>query len=354
MSLTSKHVDFAGQHSPSQGLRRFFSATLILLLMGVFAANSARAEPEAFEIVTSPSALPFVKVIADAANVKDFKMTEMDSYVALEDLCANKFHGGQVLVVTAMPITPGLAATCADKGVSQLFDAQLGFLTLVLVQKASDPALSLTSKQLYQALAKRVPDDDELVENTSQQWSDIDPALPETAIKAIVAPHPATSRAIFDAEALVGGCRQFPVIQNIFYSEPRVEACTSTREAVLLEVDDPALRLDAIREAEPGAVGLISKFAFDANKDWLRIVPFEGKLPTPQDINAEDYNLTSPIYVYADRTAVDGADKAGLLRVWLDEALGEAAIGETGYLSSLGFTFIPSATREWQRQSLSQ
>lgn len=314
--------------------------------------GAAAAEDKTVEIITTPIATSFVNAISGAADIPGFQLTEMNSVPALEDLCSNKATGTGRVVLTAMTITPGIAETCAENGISELFEAQLGFLTLVLVQKSTDPALNLTSKQLFLALAKNVPDGEGFTENNAERWSDVDPKLPDSAIKMIMAPRPGVTRSIFEAEAMVGGCRKFQVVKNIFEADPRVATCTTMRESTLQEVDDGAQRLEAIRAAEPGAVGLIPINAYEANKDWLRIIPFEGLLPTPQDINAEDYNLASPIYIYADALAIGAAEDGTALRRWMVEALGEAAIGEGGYVEAMGLTPLPSAAREWQRQTL--
>lgn len=334
----------------SCGSTRIAATLLASVALLSLVAGNACAEDRPLEIITTPIATGFVNAISSAANMQGFGLTEMNSVPALEDLCANKETGTGRVVLTAMTIPPGIAESCAENGIHELFEAQLGFLTLVLVQKSSDPAMDLTAKQLFMALAKTVPEGEGLGENKAVRWNEVDPTLPESTIRMIMAPRPGVTRSIFEAEAMVGGCRQFSVVKNIYDAEPRVEVCTTIRESVLQEVDDGAERLEAIRAAEPGAVGLIPINAYQANKDWLRIIPFEGLMPTPEDINAEDYNLASPIFVYADAEEIGAADAGTALRAWMDEALGEAAIGEGGYVEAMGLTPLPSASREWQRQ----
>ena len=331
-------------------------AATVVATIGVvpLVPGNAQAEQKGFEVITTPIATPFVNAIAGAANVKDVKLTEMNSIPAFEELCGRKAPAQERVVLTAMTIPPGIAETCAENGIAELFEAELGFLTLVIVQKTSDPVLSLSPRNLYEALAAQVPEGEGFAKNVAQYWSDVDPKLPKTTIKMIMAPRPGVTRKIFEAEAMMGGCRQFPVVQNIFEAEPRVAVCTTLRASSLMEVDDGTQRLETLRAAEPGAIGLIPIDMYRKNKDWLRVIPFGGILPTPEDINAEDYNLATPIYVYADPKEIKGTGHATGLHAWIKEALGESAIGDGGYIEALGLTTLPSSAREWQRRSLSE
>lgn len=323
-------------------------------LAGSVWAVPSQAQDGAERIISTPVATNFAKGIGKALNGPPFEITEMNSAPALELMCSAKSATDPVLVLSAMTITPAIADQCVANGISALTEAQLGFLTLVLVQKSSDPPFVLTPRDLYRTLASDVPADDGFDINTVQNWADVNPKLPALPIKMILAPHPGVTRSIFEAEVLVAGCRTYDAIQNIYEAAPRVAKCTGMRPETIQEVDDVSARVEALRHAEPGAVALFPVNVYEENKDWMRVIPFNGFMPAPEDVNREDYTLSAPIYVYTHPALVTGGAVNPGVRAWFNEALSENAIGDDGYLKTMGLTVLPRVTREWQRKAFAE
>lgn len=313
--------------------------------------STAMADDAVLQITTSPLGTDLARSINNASGLAPVIIREMNSIPALEQMCKNDEDAVPSLVISVSSIPRSIADKCVNNGIDELSEASLGFITLVLVQKSSDPAISLSDKQIFRALAAQVPDDETPHANTAKTWADIDSSLPPLDIKVIMAPRPGRSRALFEDEVLVGGCRQFSAIQNIFDAKSRVATCVKLRDGAVQEVDDVKERIQALRDAAPGAVGLFSISVANQNKDWMRVIPFNGFMPTPEAINGEDYNLTVPIYVYArpDNLAVSGP-----VQTWMKEALSDAAIGESGYGKEFGLVELSASTREWQRHQLFQ
>lgn len=316
--------------------------------------GASQAQDGAVRIISTPVATNFAKGVVKALNGVSFQITEMNSVPALELMCAAKNVASPALVLSAMTITPAIADQCVANGTSALTEAQLGFLTLVLVQKSSDPYFVLTSRDLYRALARDVPGGEGFAINTTRNWADVNPKLPALPIKMILAPRPGVTRHIFEAEALAAGCRKYDVIQNIHEAEPRIAKCIGMRAEVVEEVDDAASRVKALLDAEPGAVALFPINLYEENKDWLRIISFDGFMPTPEEVNREDYTLSAPIYVYTYPELVTGEAVSADVKAWFSEALSESAIGDDGYLKTMGLTVLPKVTREWQRKAFAE
>jgi phosphate transport system substrate-binding protein len=329
-------------------------ALVSLGLAGSMLIGASQAQDGAARIISTPVATNFAKGVAKALNGVSFEITELNSVPALELMCAAKNAASPVLVLSAMTITPAIADQCVANGISALTEAQLGFLTLVLVQKSSDPPFVLTPRDLYRALASDVPADDGFAINTTRNWADVNPKLPALPIKMILSPRPGVTRSIFEADALVAGCRKYDAIGNIYEAAPRIAKCTNMRGDAIEEVDDAAARVEALRNTEPGAVALFPVNIYEENKDWLRVIPFDGFMPTPEDVNREDYTLSVPIYVYTHPELVTGGAVNADVRAWLSEALSENAIGDDGYLKTIGLTVLPKVTREWQRKAFAE
>jgi phosphate transport system substrate-binding protein len=329
-------------------------ALVLLGFGGSMLIGASRAQDGAARIVSTPIATKFADGVSKALSGASIEITEMNSLPALELLCGGMNAAKPDLVLSASTITPTIADQCVANGISELTEAQLGFLTLVLVQKSSDTPFMLTPRDLYLALASDVPADDGFIGNESRNWADVNPKLPALPIKMILAPRPGVTRSIFEANALVAGCRKYDVILNIYDAAPRTAKCTDMRAEAIEEVDDIGPRIEALRNAEPGAVALIPVNVYDENRDWLRVMPFDGFMPTSEDVNREDYLLSAPIYVYSHPSLVTGDASNADVRAWLIEALSENAIGDDGYLKAIGLTVLPKVTREWQRKAFAE
>lgn len=325
-------------------------SVFISLALGGLCSVSMAGE-DVLQVVASPISSDLVRSIGNAAGIQSVAVTEMNSIAAFNQMCHHMEHPISSIVVSAMSIPGSVAEECADEGIEELSEVSLGFMTLVLVQKSSDPPMGLSDKVLFEALAAQVPDEETLHTSKASSWVDVDSKLPNLAIKVILAPRDGRSRAVFEDEALVGGCRQFRVIQNIFDAASRVRVCVKLREGAVQEVDDVQERIKVLRDAAPGAVALFPISVAEQNRDWMRIIPFNGFMPTAEAINAEDYNLTVPVFAYV-RPADLASD--GPVQKWMKEALSETAIGESGYGKNFGLVELPVSVREWQRRELFQ
>lgn len=326
-------------------------ASLAICTAAGAAVSTALAEGAVMKLTASPLVSDLAKTISAAADVAPVEMSEMNSIPALQKMCQTGDETVPSIVLSVSELPQDIAETCVKNGIDALSEASLGFVTLVLVQKTSDPELSLTAKELYSALAAEVPNEDAISVNTAKIWSDVDYSLPKLDIRLIIAPRPGRTRMIFENEAMEGGCRQFSVVQNIFSADSRVATCTKFKDGAIVEVDDVNERLSALRDSAPGTIALFPIDIAMKNKDWLRIIQFDGFMPTPENVNAENYNLTVPVYAFARPVDVS---KDGAVRNWLTEALSDDAIGEAGYGKAFGLIELPKSTREWQLHSLIQ
>ena len=70
--------------------------------------------------------------------------------------------------------------TCADNGVEEITEVEIGYDGIVIANQQGGPRYSLTRQQLFQALAKELPNEaGELVPNPNRTWADVDPSLPD-------------------------------------------------------------------------------------------------------------------------------------------------------------------------------
>ena len=196
--------------------------------------TAAHAEDAVLQVFASPMVIDQVNIVNRLAGVSPIEMTELDSIDALQKLCDPANGGIPSVAVVVTTITASISDKCVSNGIGELLEASLGFGTMVLAQKASDPPMSLSSKVLYQALAHDVPDDESFKLNTANTWSDVDASLPKLDIRLIVGSLGTAARKVFEDEAMVGGCRQFDAVQSIFDAKTRVSTCTKFKKGAVL------------------------------------------------------------------------------------------------------------------------
>ena len=123
-------------------------AMITLSLAGAVLTGPSQAQNGTARIISTPVATNFAKGVSKALNSPQLEISEMNSVPALELMCAAKTATDPIVVLSAMTITPAMADQCVANGISALTEAQLGFLTLVMVQKSNDPPFVLPQHPL--------------------------------------------------------------------------------------------------------------------------------------------------------------------------------------------------------------
>lgn len=330
------------------------------------AVNPAESETGVrYTVVTPEPVRQYADAITQSLTTKETAqqadIREELTAQAFEELCSGTHR--DTIFVTALEIDPVQEAECAKNGVRTLIAAQLGYNPVVFVQKSDSPAISLTTKAVYLALAARTPFEEGFADNKVMTWNDVDPTMPDSRIKVILPPRPQGIRELFDIEVMEGGCRNFTNIRYIFSASERTALCVTLRNAVIDENPDDEVRAEMLRTAPSGTVALVTIKTYQKNRDWLRKMPIDGFQMTRETLMNEDYTLALPLYIYANADDFQGGKANSGMQAWLSEALSEDAIGDQGYLSSgirgetvnpLYLEFMPASVREWQRRSLKQ
>ena len=72
---------------------------------------------------------------------------------------------------------------CASNGVKNVIEIKIGYDGIVVANSKYSKKLNITTRELFMALAKKVPDENgNLVDNPYTKWSEINPSLPNENI----------------------------------------------------------------------------------------------------------------------------------------------------------------------------
>ncbi len=241
---------------------------------------------------------------------------------------------------------------CQTNGVKEIIEIQIGYDGIVLAHSRQSPPWKLTLRQVWLALAKQVPDPkggEKLIPNPYRTWREIDPALPDLAIKVYGPPPTSGTRDAFVELALEGGCSSFPWIKAIkAQDETRFkQICHTVREdGAYIEAGENDTLIVRKLEADPSALGVFGYSYLDQNLDLIQGATIEGVEPSFENIAAGVYPISRPLYVYAKKAHVGMIP--GLAQ-FLEEYTSEKAFGEEGYLADKGLIPMPKEEREKYR-----
>jgi phosphate transport system substrate-binding protein len=240
---------------------------------------------------------------------------------------------------------------CQKNGVKDIVELNVGFDGLTIAQSKEGPAIKLTLKQVFQALAEQVPDKDgKLVANPYKNWSDIDPSLPNIKIEVLGPPPTSGTRDSMHELFLEKGAEQFDSLKALKKADE--ENKTKDFEKVWKSVRKDGGYVEAGEndnvivqklEANKNAFGVFGFSFLEENTSKLRGVPLDGVEPTFENIAGGKYKGARRMYVYFKKAhvgVIPGLDKLAA------EYVSPKAIGEDGYLSQKGLVTLPKEELE--------
>lgn len=192
---------------------------------------------------------------------------------------------------------------CEANGIRHVVELKLGYRAIVLARSKLYPAPNLTARDLFLALAARIPDPDQpqkLIDNRNTTWSQINPALPDERIDIVGPSLDADTADAFRELLLEPGCSTFPSLASM-----------KEKDRARYDGVCKAIRTDGIYhgmnsdlfgqlEAHPEVLALVDFRYFAANDARLIGVSIEGVEPTGTTVYAGGYPGSRALYLYAN------------------------------------------------------
>jgi phosphate transport system substrate-binding protein len=252
------------------------------------------------------------------------------------------------IALASREIKPSEQESCASNGVGRIAEIRFGYDGIVFASAKQGPALALNLRDIYLALAKRVPDPaggERLVDNPYTHWSQLNATLPDVPILVYGPPVTSGTRDVLVERAVEAGCRGFAWLAAMERASPdeQRQVCQSIREDGLYvssgENDNLIVR-KLVNDKQ--SVGVFGFSFFDQNRDKLRAAKINGVAPSFETLHDQRYALVRPLYVYV-RVAHIGWIPG--LDAFLSELVSEEAVGEDGYLVDRGLVPMPEGQR---------
>ena len=239
------------------------------------------------------------------------------------------------------------AKLCAQNGVSQVTEIQVGLDGIAFATAKNTPLANLTTRDIYLALAKTPFGKP----NRAKTWKDVNGKLPALPIRVYGPPPTSGTRDAFAELIMTAGCETNPGMAAVKKAdENKYKAiCTGVREdgGYVQAGENDNLIVQKI-EANPGTIGIFGYSYLEENLNRLKGVPINGVTPTYQTIASFKYPGARPLYIY-----IKNAHAAAIpaVRAYAAEFTKESAFGPNGYLLRAGLISAPNKIRARSQQA---
>jgi phosphate transport system substrate-binding protein len=318
-----------------------------VLLAGAVNAQTGR---DYITVVGSSTVYPFTTTVAEqfgkAGKFKTPKVESTGTGGGIKLFCGGVGVGYPDVANASRAIKSSEVAACAKAGVKDVVELKIGYDGIVVASSKKGKPYKLTRREIYQALAKQVPDPanpQTLVANPYKSWNQINKALPADRIEVLGPPPTSGTRDAFVELVMESGCQNFPWIKSLKdVDEARFKrVCHSIREdGAYVEAGENDNLIVQKLEANPRALGIFGYSFLEENISQLQGAIVDGVTPTFDNIASSKYPVSRGLFVYfksAHMGVIPG------LREFVREYLSERSMGGEGYLADKGLVPLSAA-----------
>jgi len=340
-----------GKRTKDMGLRRILAAAAAagVVWSGIATgpAPAAAQTRDRIHIVGSSTVFPFSTAVAEQFGKRTkFKTPAVESTGTgggMKLFCAGIGVRHPDIVNASRRIKMSEYETCTEAGIT-MTEVKIGYDGIVLATARTAPPLSLTTRQIFLALAKQIPDENgALIANPFRKWNEIDPALPDQKIEVLGPPPTSGTRDAFVELAMERGARAFSALNALDKKTFKTIAHALREDGAYQDAGENDNLIVSKLVANPQAVGIFGFSFLDQNMDKIRAIPVDGVAPTFENIAEGSYAVSRALFFYVKREHVGIIPG---LPEFIAEFTSERAWGEDGYLVDKGLIPLPAAERK--------
>ena len=341
-------------------------ALLSAVLASTWATSSLAATRDYISIVGSSTVYPFATVVAEtfgkSTSFKTPKIESTGSGGGLKLFCAGVGVEHPDVTNASRRIKASEVKKCASNGVKEIVEVKVGYDGIAMAQSKATPIMALTRKDIFLALAKKIPGaDGKLIDNPHKTWKDVNSSLPATKIRVLGPPPTSGTRDAFAELAMEGGCKTFDWIKQIKSDSKSAKKagdkklagelknkyksiCHSVREdGAYIEAGENDNLIVQKLDTNPKAVGVFGYSFLEQNEDKVQGSTVNDVAPEFEAISSGAYPVSRSLYFYVKSAHVG---KVPGIKEFLSEFTSEKAWGDEGYLADKGLIPMPEQERK--------
>ena len=280
--------------------------TLIMagIISGLIISSTAQAR-DTLSLAGSSTVLPFARIIAEQLgknpNFKTPVVESGGSSVGKKGVCdgvGTKFIdiGNASSRMKAKEL-----AYCEKNGV-KLTEIKVGYDGIVVANSKKGVPLNISKADLGKALTAEIPMDGKWVKNPYKKWSEINPALPDIAIRVYGPPTTSGTRASY-AEMVnqKGYCAKDKEAKaaSIARGDKKGKKCRAMRtDGVFIEAGEQDNLIVQKLNEDTSSYGIFGFSYLDQNSDTLQGAVISKTAPTFENIAGNNYSVSRALYYY--------------------------------------------------------
>ena len=307
-------------------------------------------------IVGSSTVFPFAsEVVERFGDMNDFKMPVIESTGSgggLKLFCGGVGIAYPDITNASRRIKASEIRRCAENGVNDIIEVQIGFDGIVIANAKSAEPVSFEPKHLFLALAKNIPFNGQIIPNPHKRWRDIDPSLPVHPIEVLGPPPTSGTRDAFVEIAMENGAQQIDFMAELRKSDKKAFqriAHTLREDGVWVNSGENDSLIVNKLLANPTAFGVFGFSFLDANTDKIQGNKVNDVAPDFERIADYSYPIARSLYFYVKKAHIDVIPG---IEEYVGEFIDEKTFGTEGYLTDLGLVPTSQAQRIETRQAV--
>jgi phosphate transport system substrate-binding protein len=328
--------------------------TVVIAAALIFAATAgtvyAASARDYISIVGSSTVYPFSTVVAEQfGKTSGFKTPKIESTGTgggFKLFCAGVGVEHPDISNASRAIKKSEYETCQSNGVKEIIEVKIGYDGIVIANAKTAPALKLTRKDIFLALAKNVPDPsgaEKLVPNPYMTWQDVNAALPADKIEVLGPPPTSGTRDAFLELVMEEAANEFAFIKAMDKDAYKAAAHTIREDGAYVEAGENDNLIVQKLQANPKALGIFGFSFLDQNTDVIQGSYIDGVQPTFEAIADGSYPVSRPLFFYVKKAHVGVIPG---IQEFLNEFTAESTWGADGYLSDKGLIPMPDKERQ--------
>ena len=318
--------------------RKMFGLAVLFAATVPYSAVQAR---DTIQIVGSSTVYPFATVVAEKLGKKNFSTPVIESTGTgggMKLFCAGLGMKYPDFTNASRAIKKSEVELCAKNGVTGIIEIIIGNDGIAFSNSANSALFNFTKEQLWKAMAEHGP--------KPKTWSQIDPSLPDVAIKIMAPPPTSGTRDAWNSLVMKAGCKSVGK-----YDDLGKKKCAVFREDGAVEEAGENDTLIVKRlAADPEAFGIFGFSFLDQNRDQIQGSTIEGVEISLDTIQSYEYPIARPLFFYAKKAHVNVVPG---MQEYMDEFVSDNAVGEYGYLMDRGLVPLESKSLTEVRANVS-
>ena len=328
---------------------KFFAMTAAVAVAGSFAFANAASARDQVQIAGSSTVLPYANIVAEqfGKTYDKFKTPVVESggsSAGLKQFCQGLGEKTIDVANASRKIKDAEVKSCAEAGVKDIMEIRFGYDGIVFATDAKGDAWALEPKDVYLALADKIPVDGKLVDNPNKKWKQVNAKLPDWDIVAYIPGEKHGTREVFEEKVMAAGCEAaggFELHKAAAGDDKKKaeKACIKVRkDGGTVDIDGDYTETLARLQSNPTGVGVFGLSFYENNTDKLKVATMSGIEPNVETISTGKYPVSRPLFFYVKKAHIGTIPG---LKEYVEFFTSTKMIGPDGPLAEYGLVPMP-------------